>query len=235
MVPEISDTACSGAKSGSRRLCLCKAAIEESFELKRTLFFLLLASVGAALTPLAAVGQTGQQPASGSQQTRTYKYEGYVGFAYTSLKQVNQSRYGLYGGKVMLMRDWGKYFGLMGTVDYYRQPISSRKPSNPGDPSVYSFTVGPEIHTSVYENLGVLLFAELGGEHTGGESMTPVISFAGGFGGGITYRLNDRLGIRIVGDRLGGSFSLSGNTPQLGYSTHLTWNPRATVGVTYRF
>ncbi len=59
--------------------------------------------------------------------------------AYTSLNQVNLSRYGLIGGKASLTRDWGKYFGLMGTVDYYRPPISSRKPDNPGDPSVYSF------------------------------------------------------------------------------------------------
>ncbi len=196
---------------------------------------MLMAAVGAGLAPLAAAGQTNPQPASGPQQARTYKYEAYAGFAYTSLNQVNQSRYGLYGGKVMLMRDWGKYFGLMGTVDYYKPPISGRTPTNPGDPSVYSFTIGPEIHTSVYENLGALLFAELGGEHTGGESMTPVISFAGGFGGGITYRLSDRFGIRVVGDRLAGSFSLNGNTSELAYSTHRTWNPRATVGVVYRF
>jgi len=199
------------------------------------LIFLLLASIGVALAPMTAAGQAAQQQAPGPQQVRTYKYEAYAGFAYTSLNQINQSRYGLYGGKAMLMRDWGKYFGLMGTWDYYRQPLRSRTPGNPGDPSVYSFTIGPEIHTSFYENLGALVYAEIGGEHTGGESMTPVISFAGGFGGGITYKLSDRLGIRLTGDRLGGSFSLTGNTSQLANSTHRTWNPRATIGVTYRF
>ena len=203
--------------------------------MKRTLSFLLLAVVGAALAPLMAAGQANPEPAPVPQQTAPFKYELYAGFAYTSLNQVNLSRYGLWGGKAMVMRDWGKYFGLMGTVDYYRKPISSRQPSNPGDPSVYSFLIGPEVHAVIYENVSGLLFAELGGEHTGGESMTPVISFAGGFGGGMSYRLNNRFAIRIVGDRLAGSFSLSGNTPQLGYSTHRTWNPRATIGVVYRF
>ncbi len=209
--------------------------IEEIFELKRTSLFLLLAAVGVALAPLTASGQVNPEGAPVPQQTAPYKYEAYAGFAYTSLNQVNLSRYGLIGGKAMLMRDWGKYFGLMGTVDYYRTPISHRVPGNPGDPSVYSFLIGPEIHAVLYENVSGILFAELGGEHTGGEKMTPVISFAGGFGGGMSYRLTDRFAIRITGDRLAGSFSLSNNTPQLGYSTHMTWNPRATIGVVYRF
>ena len=205
------------------------------FELKRTLLFVLLAAVAAALAPVTAAGQVNPEAAPVPQQAPAYKYDVYAGFAYTSLDQVNLSRYGLIGGKVSVTRDWGKYFGLMGTVDYYRTPISSRSPGNPGDPSVYSFLVGPEIHAVLYENVSGILFAELGGEHTGGEHMTPNISFAGGFGGGMSYRLTDRFAIRATGDRLAGSFSLSGNTPQLGYSTHRTWNPRATIGVVYRF
>jgi hypothetical protein len=205
------------------------------FELKRTLLFVLLAALAAALAPITAAGQVNPEAAPSPQQAPAYKYDVYAGFAYTSLNQVNLSRYGLIGGKVSLTRDWGKYFGLMGAVDYYRTPISSRLPGNPGDPSVYSFLIGPEIHAVVYEKLSGILFAELGGEHTGGESMTPTISFAGGFGGGMSYRLTDRIAIRATGDRLAGSFSLSGNTPQLGYSTHRTWNPRATIGMVYRF
>jgi hypothetical protein len=49
--------------------------------------------------------------------------------------------------------------------------------------------VGPGVHATLYENLSGVVFAELGGEHTGGEGMTPSISFAGGFGGGLTYSL----------------------------------------------
>jgi hypothetical protein len=43
------------------------------------------------------------------------------------------------------------------------------------------------------------------------------------------------LALRLAADRVGASFSLANNTPQLAYSTHLTWNVRATLGVVYRF
>ena len=217
------------------KVCLCAVPIEESFKLKRTFLFLLLAGVPAALAPPSAKAQVNPEAAPAARQAPVYKYEAYAGFAYTSLDQVNLSRYGLIGGKLSLTRDFGKYFGVRGTGDYYRQPISSRSPGNPGDPSVYSFLVGPEIHANLYEKLSGELFGEVGGEHTGGEGMIPDTSFAGGFGGGLTYWLTDRVAIRIDGDRVAGSFSLNNNTPQLGNSTHRTWNPRATIGVVFRF
>jgi hypothetical protein len=65
--------------------------------------------------------------------------------------------------------------------------------------------------------------------------MTPNIAFAGGFGGGVTYDLGHNMAERLAGDRVGASFSLANNTPQLAYSTHLTWNARVTLGVVYRF
>jgi hypothetical protein len=65
--------------------------------------------------------------------------------------------------------------------------------------------------------------------------MTPNISFAGGFGGGLSYDLNRRFAIRLTGDRVGASFSLPNNNPQLNYSTNRTWNARGTIGVAYRF
>lgn len=220
---------------GCGRVCLGTVPIEESFKLKRKLLFLLFAVVPAVLAPVGAGGQVNPEAAPAAQQAPNFKYDVYAGFAYTSLNQVNLSRYGLIGGKVALTRDFGKYFGLRGTVDYYRQPVSSRSPGNPGDPSVDSFLVGPEIHASLYDKLSAQVFAELGAEHTGGEGMIPSISFAGGFGGGITYWLTDRVALRIDGDRVAGSFSLNNNTAQLGNSTHRTWNPRATIGVVYRF
>jgi hypothetical protein len=203
--------------------------------LKRTLLFLFLAVLSAVLMPIGAMAQVNPDSAEAPQQGRTYKYEAYAGLAYTSLNQVNLSRYGLLGGKASLTRDFGKYFGLMGTGDYYRAAISNRTPGNPGDPSVYTFMIGPELHANLYEKLTGEVFAELGGEHTGGEGITPTISFAGGFGGGIKYWLTDRFAVRIDGDRVAGSFSLDNNTPQLANSTHRTWNARATIGVVYRF
>jgi hypothetical protein len=65
--------------------------------------------------------------------------------------------------------------------------------------------------------------------------MTPSISFAGGFGGGLAYSLRRNFAVQLTGDRVAASFSLPNNTPALAYSTHRTWNARATLGVVYRF
>lgn len=174
-------------------------------------------------------------PEAGPPTANTHKYSVYGGLAYTSLNQVNLSRYGLIGGKVMVTRDFGKYFAVMATGDYYKTPTSNGTPGNPGNPSVYSALAGPEIHANIYGKVDGLLFAELGMEHTGGEGMIPSSSFAGGFGGGLLYRLNDRWAIEATGDRVGASFSLNNSSQQLGYSTHRTWNPRGTIGVVFRF
>lgn len=206
---------------------------KESFKLKRTLLVSMLAVL--AILPLAATGQVA--PDSGSAQVApNYKYEVFLGGNYTSLNQVNLSRYGLIGFKASVMRDFGKYFGLAATGDYENTPVSSATPGNPGNPSVYTFMLAPEVHgENLIGPVGAVLFAELGGEHTGGEGMTPSISFAGGFGGGLLYSINKHFGLRLTGDRLAGSFSLPNNTPSLNYSTHETWNPRASFGVTYKF
>ena len=221
---------------------MSRKEIEGVFTLKRTFLFLMLAVVPAALMPAAAAGQVNPEAAPATEQgSSTFKYTGYAGFAYTSLNQVNLSRYGLIGGKFSLTRNWGKYFGLSGIVDYYKPPVSGNSPGNPGDPSVYTFMVAPEVHATLYGNLSGLFFGEVGGEHTGGEGMTPTISFAGGLGGGMEYALTSRFGIRAEGDRVAASFSLAsspetGVSPeQLGYSTHRTWNARGSIGVTYHF
>jgi hypothetical protein len=206
--------------------------------LNRILLVLLLA--GAAQMPMAASGQVAResQGGPGDQAAAPLKYEIFAGMAYTSLNQVNLSRYGLIGEKVGVMRNWGRFFGLAGTGDYerYGTDIKGAGGVNPGDPSVYSFLVAPEIHGyDLIGHVGAVLFAEMGGEHTGGEHMTPTVSFAGGFGGGATYSINQHLGIRLTGDRLAGSFSLTGNSPGLALSSHKTWNPRFSIGATYRF
>ncbi len=216
-------------------ICLCAVPIEESFKLKRKLFFLLLAVAPAALTPVGALAQVNPEAAPAPAQAAPHKYEAYVGLAYTRLRQVPVSYSGLLGGKMSLARDWGKYFQLIGSVDYYRVGTGHAGLPNPGDPSIYTFLVGPGLHATLYENLSGVLFGELGGEHTGGENMTPSISFAGGFGGGLTYNVSSKWGVRLTGDRVAASFSLPNNTPQLSYSTNRTWNTRGTFGVVYRF
>jgi len=196
---------------------------------------LMLAACGA-LTALPAAGQVNPEAAPGPTPSGpAQKYEVFAGFAYSRFRQATVSYSGLMGGKVTLARDWGKYFQLMGAVDYYRIGTGHPGLQSYGDPSVYSVLVGPAIHATLYENLSGSFFGELGGEHTGGMDMTPSISFAGGFGGSLIYNLGHNFAAQLTGDRVGASFSLPNNTPQLANSTHRTWNARGAVGLVYHF
>lgn len=208
------------------------ASCQESYQLKRTFLLAMLAVFSAALVSVSALAQAA--PEAGPAPA-PLKYEVYAGFAYTSLNQVNTSRYGLMGGEVALTRDWGRYFGLRGSGDYYRVAAGHGLPGNPGNPSVYSILGGPELHVTIYGPVAGLLFGELGMEHTGGEGMIPDTSFAGGFGGGMAYNLNRRWAIRVTGERVLASFSLINNTPQMANSTHRTANSRASVGLVFHF
>jgi hypothetical protein len=221
--------------------------------LKRTLYRVLLAGIPAILLSLNAMGQTapaeGQSPAEASPPS--FRYEGYAGFGYSSLNQVNQSRYGLYGTNLMLTREFGRYFGLSGLANYYKPPLQLGGNSsstttnggttitvsngNPGDPSIYEVLIFPEVHATLYENLSGFVHGGMGVEHTGGENETPSLSFAGGFGGGMTYNLNSRFAIRAYGDKIGASFSLRNNTTEEAYSPHRTWNSSGTIGLVFRF
>jgi hypothetical protein len=203
---------------------------EESFKLKRTFLLSILALVSAATMPLASTAQTNDQA------TRTFKYSVYAGYAYTSLNQVNQSRYGLQGVNVSVTRDFGRYFGVTAEGDYYSKPFGS--PEVVGStvkPNVSSVLLGPVIHANIYGKFDGFFHGLLGGEHTGGLQQTPNISFAGGFGGGLDYAFTPRFSARASGDLIGASFSLTGNSSELGYSPHKTWDSRATIGVVYHF
>ena len=208
---------------------------EESFKLKSKFQLSVLAVVAAALMPLAAAGQVAPERPRAERATPTFKYEAFAGFSYTSLNQVNNSRYGLMGGKFGVTRDWGRHFGLSALASYYRTPTGNGAPGNPGDPSVYGLFLGPEFHINIWGNFDGFAHALLGGEHTGGEGMTPNISFAGGGGGGVLYNLSQHVALRASGDRIGQSFSLINNTPALSYSPHKTWNAQGDFGVIYRF
>ncbi|MFZ0336424.1 MAG: hypothetical protein WAL45_00210 [Terracidiphilus sp.] len=205
--------------------------------MNRTILFRISAMVALALAPLAAAGQVNPEAAPGPEQAASpYKYEVYAGVAYSRLRQVPISYSGLLGGKVSLARDWGKYFQLIGSVDYYKLGTGHGNLLNPGHPSMYTATLGPGVHANLYGNLSGVVFAELGVAQTGGEQMSPDISFAGGFGGGLTYNLSSRLALQLTGDRLGASFPLPGNnTSGQAGSTHRAWNARGTFGVVYRF
>ena len=132
-------------------------------------------TAAAALLPMAAAGQVNPEAAPSPEQgAAPYKYEVYVGVAYSRIRQVPVSYSGLMGGKASLARDWGKYFQLLGSVDYYTVGTGHSGIPNPGHPTVYTFLVGPAIHANLYGNLSGSIFAQVGGEHTGGESRRPV-------------------------------------------------------------
>ena len=205
--------------------------------MKRTFLLSILAVVSAALMPLAAASQIAPERAPRSDQAEpTYKYEVYAGYAYTGLNQVNDSRYGLQGVDLSVTRDWGRYFGLTADGAYYSYPISS--PVVAGStlkPTVDTVLFGPVFHAQLYGKYSGFARVLLGGEHTGGESQTPNISFAGGVGGGAEYQLTQHFSLRASGDYIAASFSVTGNSSALGYSSHKTWNPHASFGVVYKF
>jgi hypothetical protein len=196
----------------------------------------ILAGVSAALLPLASTCQILPSRTHATDEAdKTYKYVVYGGFAYSSLNQVNQSRYSLGGINVSATRNFGRYFGLTAEGDYFKYALGSGNPGNPGNPSITSVFFGPELHANVYGKVNGFVHGLLGGEHTGGEGQTPNISFAGGPGGGLEYNLSPRLALRASGDYIGASFSLRNNNPELANSPHRTWNARASVGAVYRF
>lgn len=206
---------------------------EEICTLTRKCLLSILALIAASLLPLAASGQIA--PDRGSPTDRgepQFKYQVFAGFAYSSINQINQSRYGLIGVDIEASRNFGRYFAL--TADGAFLPTSYAN-GNPGNPSVSMLLGGPELHAPLYGKVNGYFRALLGGEHTGGESMTPRVSFAGGVGGGLEYVLSPRLVLRIGGDDILSSFSVRNNTAQAGYSPHMRGNARATIGVAYRF
>jgi hypothetical protein len=211
---------------------------EECYPLKRTLLLTLLAVISAFTFSVTAFGQVDREPRGPTSENvdTDLKWEAYAGFAYTSLNQDTRSRYGLVGIKAGVTRDFGRYFGLTAEGSYYKYALfASPNNGNPGDPSLYTALAGPVIHAELYEKFSAFLHGLIGVEHSGGESQIPATSFAGGFGGGMEYKVNPRLSVRATGDDIGASFSPINNTPALGYSAHRSWNPQASLSVVYHF
>ena len=206
--------------------------------MKRNLLFSILAVVPAALLSLAVPCQAG--PVSEKVRTEpadaSYKYEFSAGYGYTSLNQVNQSRYGLQGVNLSATRDFGRYFGITADGAFYKYALSTGNSSdtgNPGNPVVDQVLFGPVLHATIYGHIGGFVHALIGGEHTGGNNQNPNISFAGGLGGGLEYKLGKHLFLRGSGDDIESSFTVINPVP--GDSPHKTRSARATFGVVYKF
>lgn len=207
-------------------------AVQEIRILKRKWLLSISAAIAAALFSLNAGAQATPESGSVPANPPTYNWKAFVGGAYTSLNQVNQSRYGLIGVDMSITRDWGRFFGLTADGAFYQHALNS---GNPGKPNVEMVLFGPEVHGHIFEKWSVFGRALLGGIHTGGESMSPKVSFAGGGGGGMEYQVNARWAIRAYGDDIASAFTVRNNSPQLGYSPHTRRNSRAGIGIVYSF
>lgn len=190
----------------------------------------ILAVIPAALMPLAAQGQIAPEKPARVSNGPTYNYEVYAGWGYTSLNQVNQSRSGLQGFSVSATRDWGRYFGVTLDGSQYAYSVTSQ---NIGKPVVDLVLAGPVIHAELYEHFSGFVHGLLGIAHTGGVTITPNVSFAGGGGAGVEYAFNPRFSLRLYGDDILSSFTV---VPyQAGDSPHRRANARAGLGVVYHF
>ena len=180
--------------------------------------------------PLMAHSQLAKEKAPSTTTEPTYKYEAFVGFGYTSTNQINQSNSGLGGVSLSLTRNFGRYFGVTAEGGHYSFSLTR---SNIGNPTVDQYLVGPVFHAPLYDKIGIFAHGLLGAAHTGNISIQPGQSFAGGLGMGLDYRLSPHLGLRVYGDDIASSFTLS--PYQTGYSSHERWNAHAAIGMTYKF
>lgn len=199
--------------------------------MKRKLSIAVLAVASALFLPLAATSQIApDRPAKPESTGPTYKWEAFAGMGYTSLNQISHSENGLIGMNVAVTRNFGKYFGLTADGGYYAFTYNR---SNPGDPTVDMVLLGPVFHGKLSEHLSGFARVLLGGVHTGGDSTIPKVSFAGGAGCGMDYKLSSRFALRLAGDSIASSFTQDPN--HLGNSPHLRRNARAAFGVVYKF
>jgi hypothetical protein len=203
---------------------------EESFILKRTSLIAMVAVLCAAWAPAVAVAQLAKERAPRANQAETPRWEIFAGYGYTSLNQVDQSRYGLQGVEFSATRLLGRYFGVVADGAFYSSSVGS---GNPGKPSVDAVMAGPVLEGQLFERLSVHVRGLMGGEHTGGESMKPDVSFAGGIGAGMDYKINKRIWVRLAGDNIYSSFV--SDPLNKGYSPHMHHSPRATIGLVYKF
>ena len=198
--------------------------------MKSKLLISLVAAALALVVPTAAVSQIAPEKPPKDVTGPVFKYDAYVGYGYTSLNQVNQSRSGLQGVSASVTRYFGDHFGVKADGGYYAWKVTA---SNPGSPKVNMVLVGPVVRGNLFEKWSGYAEGLFGGVHTGGVSIQPDISFAGGFGVGVDYNRSARWSVRVFGDDIGSAFTIQ--PYQSGYSTHMRWNARAGIGLVYHF
>jgi hypothetical protein len=223
----------------------------------------ILALIPALFLPLAATSQiihSRHAEKAPEKPIASHKYEVFVGYGYTSANQVTQSRYGLQGVNVSVTRDWGRFFGLTADGVFYKYPLSHPAIENSGSltPSVDAVLLGPVLHAPLFGHYEGFFRVLLGAEHTGftgsplvSSSAYPNLSFAGGIGAGLDYKLSNHFYMRASGDDIESSFvgpiylanpPPPNPTPPVGTCTTISGcspnkhrNSRAEFGVVYKF
>lgn len=198
--------------------------------MKRKSLLSLFAVAAALVAPLAALSQIAPEKPPTPSNEPVYKYSANLGWGYTSLNQVNQSRSGLQGIEAGVSRNFGKYFGVNGEYGHYAWSVTS---ANAGNPFVDMILVGPEVHAPLFERWSGSFRSWFGTAHTGNVSIQPNYSFAGGVGIGVDYAWKRRISLRLAGDDIGSAFTVVPYTS--GASTHTRWNAHATFAVVYKF
>lgn len=198
--------------------------------MKSKLLLSIVAVASAVFFPIAAAAQVAPEKPPRDLSGPDYKYEAYVGWGYTSLNQVNQSRSGLQGISASIQRNIGDHFGIKLDGGHYGWQVTG---ANPGNPKVDLFLLGPQVHAHLFEKWSAFAEGSMGGVHTGGVSIEPKVSLAGGVGIGVDWEHSARWSLRLYGDDIASSFTL---VPfQSGDSPHMRWNARAGIGVVYHF
>ena len=220
--------------------------------MKRKFLLALLAIVSATIMPLAATSQlihSRHAEKAPERPVASHKYEIFAGYSYTSMNQVYQSRYGLQGVNLSVTRDWGRFFGLTADGAYYKYPLSHPAIENSPQlaPWVDAVLLGPVVHAPLFGHYDGFFRVLLGAEHTGftgtpSASAYPNLSFAGGIGAGLDYKLSNHFSMRASGDDITSSFvapiyppGYSGCTTTSGCSPNKHRSSRAEFGVVYKF
>ena len=141
--------------------------------------------VAAAFLPLAAISQVlpfhKDKTSSAAEGELSTKYEIYAGYGYTSINQINGSRYGLQGPELTLTRDFGKHLGFFADGAYYKYPLKRPVVENLTlSPVVDAVLLGPVFQAKLYGHTSMFLRGLLGAEHISGTNQTPNVSLAEG-------------------------------------------------------
>ena len=194
-----------------------------------------LLSLAGVLLPAAIMVQPGAaQVAKPTQSAPTVdfsRYEAYAAFAYSGADQVTSTSalLGVNAGVQVKLKRW---FGANADFGDYFAQASSRGLQKP---TVTSLMAGPEFYIPA-DNITGFIHVLFGGEHTGNVDEKPDIAFAYAVGGGFEYAFSKRWSARIAGDDIRAAFvQQQASLGNVGYTPHTHNNPRATIGVSYRF